>query len=392
MRNSTNGESVYWLRGRDLCKWQAVLLCCSIFMLAACRKNDHPHPSGKCDEFKSSGWNNKYEPQVTVFATGFNNPRGLKFGPDCHLYVAESGTGGTNSTMELCPDLQVSPEGGGPYLGSETGGRISKVNGKGQRTTVTENLPSTQNAFGDIVGVADLAFVGNNLYVLVGGGCSHGVTTFPTGILRVNWDGTNSVVADIGAWQVDHPVAVPGADFEPEGNPYSMVSVNNDFYVVESNQGQLIKATMNGNVSRTTDLSASQGHIVPTALVYHDGYFYLSNLSTFPLSEGTAKIYRIGMNGNVEIVGEGFTAVLGLAFDKKGRLYVLESSSQNGFPTPGAGRIVRVNKNGSRDIVTSGLSLPTGMTFGPDENLYVSHWGFGKEAGGGEILKVKLHD
>jgi hypothetical protein len=31
---------------------------------------------------------------VTVFASGFNNPRGLKFGPDGYLYVAEGGAGG----------------------------------------------------------------------------------------------------------------------------------------------------------------------------------------------------------------------------------------------------------------------------------------------------------
>src|SRR5881275_1712137 len=38
-------------------------------------------------------------PVVRIFATGFNNPRGLKFGPDGYLYVAEGGVGGSHSTV-----------------------------------------------------------------------------------------------------------------------------------------------------------------------------------------------------------------------------------------------------------------------------------------------------
>ena len=37
-------------------------------------------------------------PNVTVFASGLAGPRGLKFGPDGDLYVAEAGFGGTNTT------------------------------------------------------------------------------------------------------------------------------------------------------------------------------------------------------------------------------------------------------------------------------------------------------
>src|SRR5713101_1057652 len=45
--------------------------------------------------------------KITVFASGLNDPRGLAFGPDKHLYVAEAGSGGgTLSTVGLCEQIQ----------------------------------------------------------------------------------------------------------------------------------------------------------------------------------------------------------------------------------------------------------------------------------------------
>ena len=41
-------------------------------------------------------------PDITTFASGLNNPRGLTFGPDGNLYVAEGGLGGTDSTVGKC--------------------------------------------------------------------------------------------------------------------------------------------------------------------------------------------------------------------------------------------------------------------------------------------------
>ena len=77
---------------------------------------------------------------VTVLATGLEGPRGLRFGPDGMLYVAEAGTGGTLSTAGQCTQV-VPPI--GPYKGGMTG-RISRIDSWGKRTTVASGFPSVR--------------------------------------------------------------------------------------------------------------------------------------------------------------------------------------------------------------------------------------------------------
>ncbi|HET7605946.1 MAG TPA: ScyD/ScyE family protein [Sphingomicrobium sp.] len=334
-------------------------------------------------------------PSVSVYASGFNNPRGLKFGPDGMLYVAEAGPGGSTSTVGRCEQV---PSPVGPYTGSLRGGRISRVDSNGHRTTVTDRFPTSHAnpaIGGDPEGVADIDWIGGTMYVLTAGaGCSHGVPNTVNGVYRLSANGNPVLVANLSAFQQAHPTAHSNAgDFEPDGTWYSMVAVGRLLYAVEPNHGEIDQVRLDGTITRVVDISASQGHSVPTAVAYHNGVFYVGNLGTFPIVPGSSKILAVTRNGVVTTARTGLTTVLGVAFDSLGRMYVLENTATAGFPSPNAGDIVRIS-GAKREVIASGLNLPTAMTFGPDGALYVSILGFGAPPslpeGPGQVVRIRL--
>lgn len=333
-------------------------------------------------------------PKITVFASGLNNPRGIKFGPGGYLYVAEGGIGGANSTVGECDQV---PAPVGPYTGSTTGSRILRISPKGKVTTVVDNLPSsatTAATGGFVSGVADISFIGNKLYaVLAGAGCSHGVPDIPNGVLRANANGTATMIADLSAFQQANPVVHPNpADFEPDGTWYSMVTFRDALYAVEPNHGELDRIGRDGTISRVLDISSVEDHVVPTAMTLHRGNFYVGTLGDFP-AEPESKIYRITPDGDISVVAEGLTTVLGVDFHGD-QLYALETSAPVTSPgppvIPGTGRVVRVTRSGALEPVVTGLTFPTAMTFGPDGDLYVSNFGFAFPPGSGQIVRVHI--
>lgn len=328
-------------------------------------------------------------PEKTVIASGLLYPRGITFDGKGAIYVAEAGTiqGNTISTAGLC--TQVAPP-IGPRLGGATS-RISRIEG-GTRTTVASGIPSTLNAIGAVEGAADLAFVGKKLYAIIIGGCSRGHADSPGGVYRIE-DGSWTLEADISAFVKANPVAAPNAgDFEPDGDPYSMVAAGGVLYVAEANSGQLLQIKPNpGRIERLADVSATQGHVVPTAIAVMRDDILVGELRRFPAVPGTAEILRYSRNGQLEGSIGGFTSILGLDTDRKGNIYVLEpftcATSAPCQPSPGSARVTRIAPDGTRTVLATGLSFATSLRMGPDGALYVSNGGFGPP-GNGQIVRI----
>ncbi len=338
-----------------------------------------------------------------LVGSGLESPRGLKFGPDGDLYIAEAGTGGSNSVANCnqLPPLAA----GTSYTGGKTA-RISKVGADGKLVTVASGLPSALDNGGSLQGVADVAFLDGNLYALLaGGGCSHGNPDVPNGIVEVNLKtGKWTLVANLSHFLATHPAAYPdSADFEPDGLFYSVVPTKDSLLAVEPNHGQVFRIGPKGEIVESADISASEGHVVPTALAERDGFLYVGTLNTFPITPQWARVLTLaregyGWNpapgfenspGEAHILDSkaGFTTVVAIDFGPDGLLYALELSEAAGNPTPGAGDVVRVTRSGDIEKVITGLTLPTGMTFGPNGALYVSNMG---ATPAGQILEFEI--
>lgn len=100
-------------------------------------------------------------------------------------------------------------------------------------------------------------------------------------------------------------------------------------------------------------------------------------------------MYRVAPGHEPQVYARGFTNIIDIAFDARGRLYVLEIAHNSLLAEEPFGALLRVNKDGSKKmLVNKGLIFPGGLVVRSAHRMYVSNCGVCPETG--EVLKIEM--
>jgi len=332
-------------------------------------------------------------PSVTKYATGLASPRGLAFGPDGKLYVAEAGVGGemTPTGEPGCPiDINIYS----PYTAGYSG-RVIRVSRNGRKQVVADNLPSMTDNSGASYGPTDVAFIGQTLYVLIEmGGCSHGLPGDLPAILRVNRDGSTTNVANLNAWHWANPpnfikdTNPATTDQEPGGVFHSMIAIGRYLYVIETNRGFVLRVDpRTGVIEKLYDMTTDNREHNPIVMTERDGRFFVG---TFGEDGGKSELAAFDRHfSSYTLPFKSRDPIVGLAW-KRDQLYAVEIFPyDNPWSTDTANLVTFDRRTGKRTRVLTGFaSLPNGLVEGPDGALYTSNWGISFAPGDGEVLRI----
>lgn len=327
----------------------------------------------------------------SVVASQLNNPRGLAFGPDGALYIAEGGT------MNSGGPAVRNPEGGTLEFGLS--GSITSVR-DGVQTRIIEKLPSLADSVsGSASGPQDIAFYNGTGYFVIGLGTNPEARTTAlvampeakdlASLYSFTPDGNFTKVADLGAYELDHN---PNGD-PIDSNPYHLTAGPGGLLVTDAGGNDLLHVTADGGISTVATFQAifqaEAGfpvEAVPTGIsVGPDGAFYVGQLTGFPFIPGTANIFRIEADGTSTIFADGFTNITDIAWGPDGNLYALQFADA-GIGGNELGSIIQIGSDGSHNTIFSGLTAPTGLEFGPDGAIYVTN--FSPVPGIGQVLRI----
>jgi hypothetical protein len=342
---------------------------------------------------------------LEVVASGLANPRGLNFGPEGGLYVAEAGTGGTGPCIVNSNNQFV--------CYGQTGA-VTRITLGGQKLRLVAGLPSlaappgATNAGAAALGPHDVDFQGRgNGFVTIGAAldparrfddAAHpefaAVGANVGRLVRFEPNGKWSFAEDLSAFELNNPDE-GGVD----SNPYGLLALPGHQVFTDAGGNSLNAVAANGSISNLAVfpnrmVGTTTFQAVPTGVALGpDGQLYVGQLTGFPFLLNQANVYRVPANGGKpEVFASGFTKIIDLAFGSDGSLYVLQISSTGGVPPQGgSGSLIRVSPDGTKTTIVApgaGLVAPGGITIDRDGSIYITN--FSVSPNTGTVVKVVL--
>jgi hypothetical protein len=349
---------------------------------------------------------------ITPIAGGLDNPRGLSFGPDGRLYVAEAGHGGHTCLPPENPGEEpfcigftggISVIGSPRHRGSSGAHRVltgivSFAGEGGVAATGLDGVSARGN--GGVFGVVTESIPGLERLGFPLSGQELALARSQVGrLLQSNPSGNFRAAADVGdvnfRWTEEHFEEL-GVEQPPDSNPYSVLVSGSERWVADAASNVIDEVRPSGSVRVAAFIpSPPVSDSVPTCLDRGpDGALYVGELTGFGNGPGKSVVWRLAPGQKPEEWASGLTAVTGCGFGSDGAFYATEFSVE-GWESflPFTGAVVRVPPHStSPTVVASGLSFPNGFAAGSDGALYVSNWSVAPASGGelppGEVVRI----
>ncbi|MFY7805494.1 MAG: ScyD/ScyE family protein [Limnoraphis robusta] len=363
-----------------------------------------------------------------TFASGLNNARGLAFGSDGELYVAEAGIGGGLNSSSSIPSPNI--PGLDLYLGNT--GAISKVSQDGTVTPVLTGLSSLALADGsNAVGPQDITFdafgtpyivygsVGDparrdqTLNALAGNPYSEsdvlGISEFGS-LYQANFaTGELTQLADLAAYELQNNPT--GGDID--SNPNSLAINGETIYITDSGANNLFAYSLRENqlsleaifepeivsfeslvfpeglgpppaapndptqVPETEEPSFALQYVPTGVAVGGDGNLYVAEFGGFPFPQGKSEITQIDANGQQTTFASGLIQLTDVAFAPNGKAYATILASESLVLGGDRGKVVEIDSDGGVTTIldgneVDGVELLLNLTVGTDGLVYVA--------------------
>jgi hypothetical protein len=268
--------------------------------------------------------------------------------------------------------------GGALYVTDGAAGAVLRIDRRsGQVTPYAGGLPPKAFQGVDIGGPVDVAFAGRTAYVLVtlvsGTILSEPPEPFgdpeaKNGLYRIERDGSNTLVADLGQWSVDNPPEP--AFFVDTGVHFALERYHGGFLVSDGHHNRVLWVDRHGSIHEF----ATFANVVPTGLETAFGRVFVTQMGPIPHIPEDGKVVAVRPGREPREVASGASMLIDVERGPHGKLYGLSQGQWDGVgegsrALPDTGRLVVVGRHGELTPVVDGrgeelvLDRPTSLEF-----------------------------